>query len=710
MPKREDEYWEQNRQDNLKWDSKQQSWMKPCPIHGIWHKLEEECPACKSKREANEKIKLAKNFERPKNPEKLKQSATPEQIQGINEQLPINAPQNNSEPCPSCHYNTLQFNTEKQLYQCTNPYCNHIVDRNDPSQGSPVSKTNREFISGQSNTIHDAKTSEKLHQTEEPEKRDLVHRNPPSGNSRITFHSPFPNWMLALLLIFALCIIGIAIHSFTRNIIVFWVLFGFACIFSIEKWFLYPTRKYKPIGIIYRLVLNFAILALLGLLIWLAIKLFSHKYFSSSLPDSLILLGEFIIFIWLWRAVSKNSWRWPSMKLTVFTLICLGVVFAFAGVQPIAIYKDKILTNVGSYFNKPQQKTPSQNVLTTSSTKQSSTTTIKPVTIPTVTKPTSITPLTTVTSPLTTLKITPGNPLSLDKSSFQTIDQYALGTPETMTTSIDKLATYLIQPAKNDLQKSRAIYRWITQNISYDYSAYLTGNYGSTKASDVLTSRKSVCAGYSELFNALCKSAGIESVIIGGWAKGLSYKVGDTISGRTNHDWNAVKINSEWYLIDSTWGAGYISQGAFVREFTNTYFCTPPEQFIYLHFPEDSKWQLLSTPISISDFSALPYIYSDFFEFGVNLGKNTKSTINTQGNLSMVFTVSNDTFLLARVWQGTTKLGNEYASASRSGGQYNITARFPTTGECILTIYAAKDQYGMYDGIIDYKVIVTSSP
>jgi len=46
----------------------------------------------------------------------------------------------------------------------------------------------------------------------------------------------------------------------------------------------------------------------------------------------------------MWRIVSKNSWRWPSMKLTIFSLICLFVIFAFAGVNPFSSYKDNIFS------------------------------------------------------------------------------------------------------------------------------------------------------------------------------------------------------------------------------------------------------------------------------------------------------------------------------------------------------------------------------
>jgi uncharacterized protein YkwD len=129
---------------------------------------------------------------------------------------------------------------------------------------------------------------------------------------------------------------------------------GFAFIFSIEKWFYYSTRKYKSLGKLYRLLLNLSILSLLGLIIWTGIKLFSQQFTYGQLIGSLVFLAEFVFFVWIWRIVTKNSWRWPSMKLTLFSLICLFAIFAFAGVQPFTQYKDSFVSTLASW-GKSQQ-------------------------------------------------------------------------------------------------------------------------------------------------------------------------------------------------------------------------------------------------------------------------------------------------------------------------------------------------------------------
>ena len=169
-----------------------------------------------------------------------------------------------------------------------------------------------------------------------------------------TIKSPTPKWLLALLLVFMFSIIGLVINVLVGNIIPFWILFGFSVIFSVEKWFSYDTRKHKLLGKLYRLILNLGMLSLLGLFIWSGTKLFSHQFVQSALVGSILFVGEFIFFIWAWRVVAKNSWRWPSMKLTVFILICLFLVFAFAGVKPMSSYKDTALSKIRSVLANNQ--------------------------------------------------------------------------------------------------------------------------------------------------------------------------------------------------------------------------------------------------------------------------------------------------------------------------------------------------------------------
>lgn len=235
--------------------------------------------------------------------------------------------------CPRCGQKSFWHNLKEQKYECLNLKCKYV--------GSSPDKIK---------TIDNGKEADK-NQTPKVVK------------------SPTPNWLRSLLLIFSLTFIGLVISTLVGSIIPFCILFGFSVIFSIEKWFSHDTRKHKWLGRLYRLIINLGILSLFGLVIWSGIKLFSHQFVQSVLMGSILFVAEFVFFIWLWRIVSKNSWRWPSMKLTTFTLICLFLVFAFAGVQPMSSYKDAALSKIQPAFSNGTNNQPataySNNLTTT---------------------------------------------------------------------------------------------------------------------------------------------------------------------------------------------------------------------------------------------------------------------------------------------------------------------------------------------------------
>jgi hypothetical protein len=182
------------------------------------------------------------------------------------------------------------------------------------------------------------------------------------SRERVSDRRPhLPNWLKALLVVTALSAIGLVTSRFVESFIPLWLLLGVSIFYCVERWSDYYTRKHKIVGRVYRLILNLALLSLLGLLIWSGVLLFTQRFMQSPLVGSLVFVFEFAVFIWLCRVVSRNSWRQPSMKLTVFSAISLLLIFSFAGVQPLSTYKDSLVDSISSYFRNANQSdiTPS---------------------------------------------------------------------------------------------------------------------------------------------------------------------------------------------------------------------------------------------------------------------------------------------------------------------------------------------------------------
>jgi hypothetical protein len=308
-------------------------------------------------------------------------------------------------------------------------------------------------------------------------------------------------------------------------------------------------------------------------------------------------------------------------------------------------------------------------------------------------------------------------------NEYATIDAYALQTPVVETESVDRLASYLVKPARNDREKARTLYRWVAQNIDYDVESFFSGTSGGSvrrvitnffygtelpdaaelarireremqrlraeSANEALKKRKAVCAGYSHLFQALGRAAGLDVEVVDGYARGYGFTAG-VESGRANHAWNVVKIDGKWQLVDVTWGAGYVGDDRkFSRQFKNSFFLSPPEQFIYSHLPTESKWQLLARPLSSAEFNELVFLRSPFFRYDLKLLSHSKATIHATDEVTVTFAVPAGVELSARLEQGGKELP-QHVFCQREGDVYAIHSRWPSPDRYSLYIFGRR--------------------
>jgi transglutaminase/protease-like cytokinesis protein 3 len=201
-------------------------------------------------------------------------------------------------------------------------------------------------------------------------------------------------------------------------------------------------------------------------------------------------------------------------------------------------------------------------------------------------------------------------------------------------TSPALLARQLTAPYKTEIEKVRSIFRWIAENIEYrtrntlNRKTKVTINAepedtGALKpldervAESVLEKGTAVCDGYARLFKTLCTYAGIHSELVTGYARTQSYRANQRF--RSNHTWNAVRIDSVWKLVDVTWASGYISwQGdVYVQHFGEEYFLPDPREFIREHYPDDIRWTLLDRPPAITEFRNSPFKQKTFLKYSI---------------------------------------------------------------------------------------------
>ena len=221
-------------------------------------------------------------------------------------------------------------------------------------------------------------------------------------------------------------------------------------------------------------------------------------------------------------------------------------------------------------------------------------------------------------------------PKVLKPDKFYTLDAYARKTPKQYETSISTLAEYLLKPTNTQIEKVRVLFTWVATHIKYDDKAFNLEDYPDYSAENVLQNKRAVCEGYSNIFKALCDEAGLEAEKVIGYAKGYGYEVGDKFKD-TDHAWNVIKVDNKWLLFDVTWASGYAENknGKLVStsEFEPYWFNVHPNAFIFTHLPEQSKWQLTGSPLSLTQYETLPYLTNTFFELDFNPDKTYSAAV-----------------------------------------------------------------------------------
>lgn len=297
--------------------------------------------------------------------------------------------------------------------------------------------------------------------------------------------------------------------------------------------------------------------------------------------------------------------------------------------------------------------------------------------------------------------------LAGERRDFSAIDRHALAAPPELKQAPKKLVAYLIAPAQDDVDKARAIFRWLTDNVEYDIASYRSGAVSALLAEDVLASGKAMCSGYATLFGELAQLAGLEVVSVHGYAKGFDYRPGDTV-GAANHDWNAVRLQGRWQLIDSTWGAGGVDEtGSYRRRFQPHYFLTDPAQLAYSHWPEERQWRLLDTEQTAGGFAALVRPTPTFFELGLGLGPQRTHTLQPHCNrFEVVLDVPTDVVLTATLTQ-PGRLLDRSTLVQREQRQARIQVLLPDNGEYRLNLYAKPraDKNGPFEPVLAYRIV-----
>ncbi|MBI5608710.1 MAG: hypothetical protein HY902_07500 [Deltaproteobacteria bacterium] len=273
---------------------------------------------------------------------------------------------------------------------------------------------------------------------------------------------------------------------------------------------------------------------------------------------------------------------------------------------------------------------------------------------------------------------------------------------------VQAVARFLTQGEADEFLKVKRLHDWVAATIAYDVDGLRGRSPRMTGLDEVLRSRRAVCQGYAAVFEALCKSAGIEARIIGGMGRSAPGDAWLTALGPDQaHAWNAVRIQGAWHLLDVTWDAGSTNDDVFEWGYTTDYLFLPPEAFLYTHLPDDPADQLVAQPITQVQFLARPFLRGEFYSAGLTLATPVEQVT---GASSVEIRHCED----VRVWAeltdqgGKTRIKGQTLVAMAPGGV--VVQVRPVLAPATLTISAGPSAGGPAAEVAEIRVAAGTAP
>uniref|UniRef100_A0A5K3EK17 Protein KRI1 homolog n=1 Tax=Mesocestoides corti TaxID=53468 RepID=A0A5K3EK17_MESCO len=226
---------------------------------------------------------------------------------------------------------------------------------------------------------------------------------------------------------------------------------------------------------------------------------------------------------------------------------------------------------------------------------------------------------------------TPKSAVVPSPETLARVDAHALEMLAVNPLLITDLVSQLTVDCSSDVEIVRRLFRWVTAKnfdlVEYDPSAPSDSFVG------MLRNVQIGALSRNELFNELCRFAGIYCQYISGYSKGAGYRPGMPLKQGSlfRNTWLAVYAGGGWRFVNCNWAARYTTStwNSPSNDCTESdykcdefYFFTDPEQHIFEHWPDNKVWQLLhAKPISQARFISLPVLKSAFFNAGLSLKK-----------------------------------------------------------------------------------------
>ncbi|XP_023319784.1 hillarin isoform X2 [Eurytemora carolleeae] len=296
---------------------------------------------------------------------------------------------------------------------------------------------------------------------------------------------------------------------------------------------------------------------------------------------------------------------------------------------------------------------------------------------------------------------------------FEAVDEVALKAAGLEHRTLTGVARMLVNKCSSDLDKARAIFRFISERKFKHLSWFLYYPEEGNKRGAPTNLFRGVEFGIETkalLYKKMCAYVGLHAIVIKGYSKAKDYIPGDEfVDERWRSAWNGVYVAGGWRLVQANWASMQINTKA-AREtrqmYQDHYFLTDPDKFIFEFFPLSAEFQFLEHPVTKSEFENLPLLRSTFFHLGLSLARsegllNAVVEANDMGEANIYLNSKADTsfhYTLYNCKNGSTSIKapggkfplDRFVLMSTKDKETTFNVHIPQKGSFLLEIGAVK--------------------
>jgi transglutaminase/protease-like cytokinesis protein 3 len=279
--------------------------------------------------------------------------------------------------------------------------------------------------------------------------------------------------------------------------------------------------------------------------------------------------------------------------------------------------------------------------------------------------------------------------------------------------SIQSVAKYFSEREPDPYLLAKALHDYVIKRVTYDTAVLDAGQRPPQDAGTVFRSRRGVCEGYANLYTALAQSSNLKARTVYGRLRrdlGPIKRIPSWLRRQqagydwTLHAWNAVNINGQWWLVDTTWDD--LEQAQTDAIYRTDYLMPAPKTMIVSHLPDAPRWQLLNEPISESRFKEQPILRPGFFKQNLKILEPRKHHSTTKDTAKITIKHQSTEkptifgFVVSKaddsVWFTTSDL---FKSAARNQ-EATMTCRTEPTHNNLSTLTCPLPKPGLYQAVL----------